>query len=83
MENVITVLKGILAFKLKRSPDSSPLRYKTKYWSRGNVQTKRINYFEIYVPGLRKIIVRLILVTILSNDWYTEQIDYTKIFAQA
>ena len=44
------VLKGTWALKLKRLPDGTPSKYKTRFWVRGDLQTERVNYFETYAP---------------------------------
>ena len=78
-----TVLKGTWAFKLKRLPDGSPLKFKARYCVRGDLQKEGVDYFETYAPVVQWSTVRLLLTMILSNDWTTKQVDYTNAFAQA
>ena len=77
------VLKGTWAFKLKRLPDGSPLKFKARYCVRGDMQKEGIDYFETYAPVVQWSTVRLLLTMILSKNWVTKQVDYTNAFAQA
>ena len=77
------VLKGTWAFKLKRLPDGSPLKFKARYCVRGDLQTEGVDYFETYAPVVQWSTVRLLLTMVLSKDWVTKQVDYTNAFAQA
>jgi len=42
-----TILKGIWAFKLKRSPDGKALKYKARYCCRGDLQTHRPRLLDL------------------------------------
>ena len=77
------ILKGTWAFKLKRLPDGTPLKFKARYCVRGDLQREGIDYFETYAPVVQWSTVRLLLTLILSNNWTTKQVDYTNVFAQA
>jgi len=77
------VLRGTWAFKLKRLPDGSPLKYKARYCVRGDLQTEGVDFFETYAPVVQWSSVRLALTMILSHGWHTRQVDYTNAFAQA
>ena len=77
------ILKGTWAFKLKRLPDGSPLKFKARYCVRGDLQKEGVDYFETYAPVVQWSTVRLLLTMILSNNWTTKQVDYTNAFAQA
>lgn len=77
------VLKGTWAFKLKRLPDGTPLKFKARYCVRGDLQKEGVDYFETYAPVVQWSTVRLLLTLILSNNWTTKQVDYTNAFAQA
>ena len=77
------ILRGTWAFKLKRYPDGSPMKFKARYCVRGDLQREGIDYFETYAPVVQWSTVRLILTLILSNNWVTKQVDYTNAFAQA
>ena len=78
-----TVLGGTWAFKLKRLPDGTPLKFKARYCVRGDRQTHGIDYFETYAPVVQWSTVRLLLTLVLSKNWVTKQVDYTNAFAQA
>ena len=77
------ILKGTWAFKLKRLPDGTPLKFKARYCVRGDLQREGVDYFETYAPVVQWSTVRLLLTLILSNNWTTKQVDYTNAFAQA
>ena len=77
------ILKGTWAFKLKRRPDGTPLKFKARYCVRGDLQREGVDYFETYAPVVQWSTVRLLLTLILSHNWVTKQVDYTNAFAQA
>ena len=77
------VLPGTWAFKLKRLPDGSPLKYKARYCVRGDKQVAGIDYFETYAPVVQWSNIRLVLTMVLANGWTTKQVDYTNAFTQA
>jgi len=77
------VLKGTWAFKLKRLPDGTPLKFTARYCVRGDMQKEGIDYFETYVPVVQWSTARLLLTMVLSKNWVTKQVDYTNAFAQA
>jgi hypothetical protein len=77
------ILKGTWAFKLKRLPDGTPLKYKARYCCRGDMQTEGIDYFDTYAPVVQWSTVRLVLTLALKHGWATRQVDYTNAFAQA
>ena len=77
------ILKGTWAFKLKRLPDGTPLKYKARYCVRGDLQVEGVDFFETYAPVVQWSTVRLLLTLILTNGWQTKQVDYTNAFAQA
>jgi hypothetical protein len=77
------ILPGTWAFKLKRRPDGTPLKFKARYCVRGDLQTAGVDYFETYAPVVQWSTVRLILTHTLVNGWTTKQVDYTNAFAQA
>jgi histone deacetylase 1/2 len=77
------ILKGTWAFKLKRLPDGTPLKYKARYCCRGDMQTEGVDYFDTYAPVVQWSTVRLVLTLALKHGWATRQVDYTNAFAQA
>jgi hypothetical protein len=77
------ILKGTWAFKLKRLPDGTPLKYKARYCCRGDMQTEGVDYFDTYAPVVQWSTVRLLLTLALKHGWATRQVDYTNAFAQA
>ena len=77
------VLKGTWVFKLKRLPDGTPYRFKSRYCARGDLQKEGIDFFETYAPDVLWSTMRLLLLTVLTEGWSTRQVDYTNAFAQA
>ena len=77
------ILPGTWAFKLKRLPDGTPLKFKARYCVRGDLQTEGVDYFDTYAPVVQWATVRMVLSLILTNGWSTKQVDYTNAFAQA
>ena len=77
------ILPGIWAFKLKRLPDGSPLKFKARYCVRGDKQIAGVDYFETYAPVVQWSTIRLVLTMVLSHGWVTRQVDYTNAFTQA
>jgi hypothetical protein len=77
------ILKGTWAFKLKRLPDGTPLKYKARYCCRGDMQTAGVDYFDTYAPVVQWSTIRLVLTLVLKHGWSTRQVDYTNAFAQA
>ena len=77
------VLPGTWAFKLKRLPDGTPLKFKARYCVRGDLQKEGIDYFDTYAPVVQWSTIRMVLSLILHNGWTTKQVDYTNAFAQA
>ena len=76
------VLPGTWAFKLKRLPDGSPLKYKARYCVRGDKQVAGVDYFETYAPVVQWSTIRLVLTMVLENGWVIRQVDYTNAFTQ-
>ena len=79
----MNVLKGTWVFKLKRLPDGTPYRYKSRYCARGDLQREGVDFFEAYAPVVQWSTIRLLLSTVLTEGWTTRQVDYTNAFAQA
>lgn len=77
------MLDGTWAFKLKRLPDGTPLKFKVRFCCRGDQQTEGVDYFETFAPVVQWSTIRLLLTSTLANNWSTGQVDYTNAFAQA
>ena len=77
------VLAGTWAFKLKRLPDGSPLKFKARYCIRGDLQREGVDFFDTYAPVVQWSTVRMLLTLTLSKGWTTKQVDYNNAFAQA
>lgn len=77
------ILKGTWALELKKLSDRTPSKYKGRYCVRGDLQTERVDYFEIYAPVVQCSTVRGVLIILILNRWHTEQVDYIYTVAQA
>jgi hypothetical protein len=47
------------------------------------MQTEGVDFFETYAPVVQWSTIRLLLSTVLTEGWTTQQVDYTNAFAQA
>jgi hypothetical protein len=77
------VLKATWVFKLKRLPDGTPYWYKARFCTQGDMQTLSVNFFKTHAPIVQWSTIRLLLSTVLTENWSTRQVDYTNAFAQA
>jgi len=82
-DNERKVLKGTWAFKIKRLPDGTALKYKSRFCCRGDLQTEGVDFFDTFAPVVQWSTIRLLLTLVLSKNWTTRQVDYTNAFAQA
>jgi Reverse transcriptase (RNA-dependent DNA polymerase) len=77
------VLKSTWVFKLKRLPDGTPHQYKARFCVRGDLQIEGVDFFETYAPVVQWSTIRMLLISILTEGWTTQQVDYTNAFVQA
>jgi Reverse transcriptase (RNA-dependent DNA polymerase) len=77
------VLKSTWVFKLKRLPDGTPHQYKAQFCVRGDLQIEGIDFFETYAPVVQWSTICMLLVSILTEGWTTQQVDYTNAFTHA
>jgi hypothetical protein len=77
------VLKGTWAFKLKCPPNGTPYRHKARFCARGDLQKEGVDFFETYAPVVQWSTICLLLLTVLTKGWTTQQVNYTNAFAQA
>lgn len=77
------VIKSTWAFRLKRSPDGTPTKYKARFCVRGDMEIKGVDYFESYSPVVQWSTVRLLLIMSIVHGMHTRQVDYVNAFAQA
>jgi hypothetical protein len=81
--SVTNVIKSTWAFKCKRLPDRTVLKFKAQFCVRGDLQEEGVDYFEIYAPVIAWSTVQMLLTVVLQEGWTTKQVDYTNAFAQA
>jgi hypothetical protein len=77
------VIKSTRAFKCKRLPDGTVLKFKARFCVRGDLQEEGVDYFETYAPVVAWSTVRILLTMVLQECCNTKQVDYTNAFAQA
>ena len=68
---------------MKRLPDGTKSKFKSRYCVREDKQIEGVVYFDTYVPVVQWSAIRLFLTMVLANNWTTCQVDYTNTFAQA
>jgi Reverse transcriptase (RNA-dependent DNA polymerase) len=64
-------------------PDGTPYCYKAWICVCGDSQIAEIDFFETYAPVVQWSTIRILLSTVLTEGWHTQQVDYTTAFAQA
>jgi hypothetical protein len=75
-----TILPGTWVFKLKRSPDGTPRKYKARYCVRGDLQD---GIFDTYAPVVQWSTVRTILALSTLHEWNLISCDFANAFVQA
>jgi hypothetical protein len=83
LQDASHAIKSTWVFKLKRSPDGTPSKYKARFCVRGDLQKEGLDFFETYAPVWQWSTVRMILTMVLLEGWATKQVDNTNAFAQA
>jgi hypothetical protein len=77
------LIKSTWAFKYRRLPDGTALKFKARFCVRGDLQEEGVDYVETYAPVYAWSTVHMLLTMVLQEGWDTKQIDYTNAFAQA
>lgn len=62
-------------YKVKRAPDNSEVKLKSRLVARGFSQEYGVNYFDTYAPVVKNSSVRLLMAVAVHNNWRVEQID--------
>lgn len=62
-------------YKVKRAPDNSEVKLKSRLVARGFSQEYGVNYFDTYAPVVKNSSVRLLMAVAVQNNWRVEQID--------
>lgn len=62
-------------FKIKKSPDGSEVKLKSRLVARGFSQQYGVNYFDTYAPVVKNSCVRLLLSVAVECEMFVEQID--------
>jgi histone deacetylase 1/2 len=76
-------LPAVWAFKRKRRPDYSILKWKARINVHGGHQKHGVNYWETYAPVVNWSTVRLTFILSLLQGFHTKQVDFVQAFTQA
>ena len=76
-------VKAIWAFKRKRRPDGSILKYKARLNAHGGMQIYGETYWDTYAPVVNWISIRMMLTLSVIHSLHTKSIDFTLAFPQA
>ena len=79
-----TILPAVWQMKRKRDICTRRVKkYKARLNLDGSRQLKGVHYDKTYAPVTSWKYIRLLLILIISNGWYSKQIDYVLAFPQA
>lgn len=62
-------------YKLKKSPENSDVKYKSRLVARGFSQEYGVNYWDTYAPVVKNSTIRLLFAIAAQNKWRVEQVD--------
>jgi hypothetical protein len=79
----MTPLPAVWAFKRKRRPDWTILKWKAQLNMHGGRQKRGVNYWETYAPVVNWSTVRLTFILSLLKGFHTKQVDFIQAFTQA
>ena len=79
----MNVLESTWEFKIKRFPDGSLRKLKTRFCVRRYQQIKDVDYFETYSPVVSWLTIQLIFIIAFILNLESVQVDYTAAFVQA
>jgi Reverse transcriptase (RNA-dependent DNA polymerase) len=71
------LLPSTWAFKIKRFPDGSLSKYKSRFCAGGHRQIEEVDFFETFAPVVNRTTVRLLLILSQVLNLSTKQVDYT------
>ena len=71
------------ALRMKRRPDGTPYRKKSRMCLRGDLQTDIISRNDVYAPVVDWATVRLLFGLSVHQDYVTKQVDFRLAFIQA
>lgn len=77
------VLPTTWAFRVKRKPDGTPIKFKSRWCVRGDKMIYGEDYWESFSPVVQWSSVRLLLIMSIVHGLHTRQVDYVNAFAQA
>ena len=74
---------SVWAFKRKRLPDGTILKYKARLNSHGGMHRWGIDYYETYAPVVNWISVRILMALSIIHKLESNSIDFVLAFPQA
>lgn len=77
------VVPGTWAFRIKRRPDGTLLKFKSRFCVRGDLMEKGVHYDSTYSPVVGWPTIRACLLMASSLDLCTKQVDFQNAFVQA
>ena len=83
MPNGSKTILSVWAFKRKRLPDGTILKYKARLNAHGGIQRWGIDYYETYAFVVNWISVRLVLALSIIHKLESKSIDFVLAFPQA
>ncbi|KAJ4702464.1 Retrovirus-related Pol polyprotein from transposon TNT 1-94 [Melia azedarach] len=69
-------------YRIKRNPDGSIARYKTRLVAKGFHQRPGIDFTETFSPVVKPAIIRLVLTIAVTRGWALNQLDVNNAFLQ-
>ena len=67
-------------YRIKRSPEGYPLKYKARYVAQGFSQKEGVDYNETYAPVAKLATIRRILSEAVQSNWWLHTVDIDTAF---
>ena len=76
----MNVLPSSWAFKVKRFPDGTIKKFKSRFLVGGHRQIHAVNFFNFFAPVINRASIRFLLVLTARLDLASKQVDWTTAF---
>lgn len=80
LESTTKVIRNCWVYKIKRFPNKTIERNKSRVVSLGFHQVEGVDYFETVSLLVKHTIVRVVLSLVLSKDWVVRHLDVNNVF---